>query len=105
MSNRNILIGMLEDVFAGAGVAHWRQKLDAAGVPNAPIQNIEEVVADEQTVALGMLQRAPDLDMTLVGLPLSFNGERPPYRRSAPRLGEQNAEIFGDACMNSKPDH
>ena len=105
VSNRNILIGMLEDVFAGAGVAHWRQKLDAAGVPNAPIQNIEEVVADEQTVALGMLQRAPDLDMTLVGLPLSFNGERPPYRRSAPRLGEQNAEIFGDACMNSKPDH
>ena len=103
VANRKILVPLLENGFAGAGVTEWRRRLDAAGVPNAPIQNIAEVVADEQTVALGMLQRAPDLDMRLVGLPLSFNGKRPPYRRSAPRLGEQNAEIFGDARANSKP--
>ena len=28
--------------------------------------------------------------MTLTGLPLEFDGERPPYRFSAPKLGEHN---------------
>lgn len=102
VANRKTLIPLLEGIFARADVAAWRRKLDAAGVPNAPIQSIDEVVADEQTAALGILQRAPDLDMTLVGLPLSFDGVRPPYRRSAPRLGEQNAEIFGAAEIDSK---
>ena len=36
------------------------------------------------------LQKAPDLDMTLAGLPLEFDGKRPPYRNSAPKLGEHN---------------
>jgi hypothetical protein len=37
-----------------------------------------------------MLQKAPDLDLTLAGLPLEFDGVRPPYRHSAPTLGEHN---------------
>ena len=44
----------------------------------------------QQTEALGILQKAPDLDMTLAGLPLEFDGVRPPYRFSAPTLGEHN---------------
>ena len=28
--------------------------------------------------------------MTLTGLPLEFDGVRPPYRFSAPKLGEHN---------------
>jgi crotonobetainyl-CoA:carnitine CoA-transferase CaiB-like acyl-CoA transferase len=59
-------------------------------VPAAPIENVAQVAASPQTAALGMLQQAPDLDMTLAGLPLEFDGVRPPYRRSAPKLGEHN---------------
>jgi formyl-CoA transferase len=33
--------------------------------------------------------------MDLVGLPLSFNGERPPIRRPPPKIGEHNDEILG----------
>jgi hypothetical protein len=48
------------------------------------------VIASPQTAALGMLQQAPDLDLTLTGLPLEFDGARPPYRFSAPGLGAHN---------------
>lgn len=101
VTNRKLLIPMLEAIFATRSIAAWRQALDAAGVPSAPIQSIDQMVADAQTAALGILQRAPDLDMTLVGLPLSFDGLRPPYRRSAPRLGEGNAEILGDGAKKT----
>ena len=59
-------------------------------MPAAPIENVAQVVASPQTAALGILQTAPDRDMTLAGLPLEFDGVRPPYRNSAPTLGQHN---------------
>ena len=96
--NRTALIGELETIFRQARAAEWAHRLDAAGVPNAPIQSIDEVVAHPQTQALGILQQAPGLDMQLVGLPLRFDGQRPPFRRVAPELGEHN-----DALRAARP--
>jgi crotonobetainyl-CoA:carnitine CoA-transferase CaiB-like acyl-CoA transferase len=90
VENRHALIPMLEDVFRTRASAEWQSRLDAAGVPAAPIENVAQVVASKQTEALGILQKAPDLDMTLAGLPLEFDGKRPPYRSSAPTLGQHN---------------
>ena len=90
VENRRTLIPMLEEVFRTKSSAEWQAKLDAVGVPAAPIENVAEVIASRQTEALGILQKAPDLDMTLTGLPLEFDGKRPPYRYSAPTLGEHN---------------
>jgi crotonobetainyl-CoA:carnitine CoA-transferase CaiB-like acyl-CoA transferase len=42
-----------------------------------------------------MVEQVPGVDLALIGLPLSFDGERPPMRRRAPRLGEHNDEIRG----------
>jgi crotonobetainyl-CoA:carnitine CoA-transferase CaiB-like acyl-CoA transferase len=90
VENRRVLIPMLEDVFRAKPSAEWQARLDNAGVPAAPIENVAQVVASPQTQALGILQQAPDLDMTLAGLPLEFDGVRPPYRFSAPTLGAHN---------------
>ena len=90
VENRRTLIPLLEGIFRARPSADWQARLDAAGVPAAPIENVAQVVASPQTEALGMLQQAPDLDMTLAGLPLEFDGVRPPYRNSAPTLGEHN---------------
>jgi len=49
-------------------------------------------VSDPQTAALGMIQRLGSL--SLVGLPLSFDGARAPFVKSAPRLGEDNPDIL-----------
>ena len=97
--NRYTNLAELNELIGGVLGAHprayWQERLDAAGVPNAPIQTIDEVVAHPQTRALGIFQAAPDKDMQIAGLPLSFDGERPPYRRSAPASGEDNDGVFG----------
>jgi crotonobetainyl-CoA:carnitine CoA-transferase CaiB-like acyl-CoA transferase len=74
--------------------AEWQEILDRVGVPNAPMQTIDQVLAHPQTQALDILQKAPDGDITLLGLPLSFDGERPPFRRAPPALGAHTEEVF-----------
>ena len=42
-----------------------------------------------------MVQSVPDIDLGLMSLPLSLDGERPSIRTRAPKLGEHNATIEG----------
>ena len=42
-----------------------------------------------------MIQKKPDSDLELVGLPLSFDGARPPFTKPAPALGEDNETVLG----------
>ena len=90
--NRGVLIPILSDIFAAQPVAAWAVRLDAAGIPNGPIQTVDQVVADAQTAALGIIQQLRSI--SLVGLPLSFDGARPLLAKLAPRLGEDNPEIL-----------
>jgi crotonobetainyl-CoA:carnitine CoA-transferase CaiB-like acyl-CoA transferase len=91
--NRTALVTILADIFKGEARAHWAALLDAAGIPNGPINSMDQVVADPQTAALGQIQRHDGL--SLVGLPLSFDGARPPFAKRAPTLGEDNPAILG----------
>jgi crotonobetainyl-CoA:carnitine CoA-transferase CaiB-like acyl-CoA transferase len=65
------------------------------GVPVAPVNDIGELARSEQLQAVELLQTLPDQDLTLVGLPISFNRERPLSQHGAPTLGEHNADILG----------
>ena len=51
--------------------------------------------AHPQTAALGMVQPVPEIDLALMSLPLSFDGERPRIETRAPKLGEHNATLPG----------
>jgi len=101
VANQAVLYRWIEEIIAGRTTREWQATLDAAGVPNAPMQTIAEVLAHPQTEALGMLQPSPDGDITLVGLPLSFDGVRPAFRRAPPALGADTAEILGEAAIAS----
>ncbi len=94
--NRRTLIPILTDLFATEPISVWTGRLDAAGIPNGPIQMVDQVVADAQTAALGIIQQLSSI--SLVGLPLSFDGTRPPLAKLAPRLGEDNPEIVDPAA-------
>ena len=72
--------------------AHWQKVLSAAGIPNAPAQNIDAVLAHPQTEAVGMLQETGDPNMKLMGLPLSFDGVRPPLRNLAPGANDNSRD-------------
>jgi len=70
--------------------------LEAIDVPCAPVQRIDEVLADPQIEARGMVleQDHPTLGkIRLPNLPFRFSGHPPSKMGIAPRLGEHNAEV------------
>jgi crotonobetainyl-CoA:carnitine CoA-transferase CaiB-like acyl-CoA transferase len=97
--NRPALIAILDDVFASGPLAVWQERLDAVGIPNGPMQTVDQVVGDAQTAALGIIQRlsvkdsSPAPPLSLVGLPLSFDGVRPPFVKAPPALGEDTVAL------------
>ena len=99
--NRERLNALIADVIRTAPRDTWLAKLDAAGVPCAPLLTVDQVLAHPQSKAVGMLQPAPDGSGPLIGLPLQFDGERPPFRRSAPALGEGTELVLGQARKGS----
>ena len=76
--------------------SYWQSKLDDVGIPNSPIQKVDEVLNDPQTQSLGIVQESLENAMQLIGLPIKFNGERPPLKNEAPALGANNAEYKTD---------
>jgi crotonobetainyl-CoA:carnitine CoA-transferase CaiB-like acyl-CoA transferase len=94
-AHKSELLPAVAAIIAGESCDHWLERLTAAGVPCAPIQTLEDVMAEPQTAAIGMIEAIAETDLRLVGLPLSFDGARPPMRRPAPKLGEHNEELLG----------
>ncbi len=92
-ANKNALLPEIAAIIRTGTSRDWVERLEAAGVPSAPIQSLDQVAAEPQTAAIGMIEEAPGTGLGLVGLPLSFDGARPPMRRAAPKLGEHNREL------------
>ncbi|MBL8829366.1 MAG: CoA transferase, partial [Planctomycetaceae bacterium] len=92
----NYLEPLLNAKFATRTVAEWLAELDAAGVPAAPICNLEQVVADPQLQSRGIWHTLSDTDDTSLltaGTPFMINGAKPTLSPQWPRLGEHNAEV------------
>ena len=100
--NRPLVNASVQDVIASRTREEWFRRLEDAGVPCAPLQSLDQVVAHPQTEALEILQKAPDSEMSLIGLPVSFDGKRPPLRRSPPSLGADNEIILSHQAKRSQ---
>lgn len=82
---------------AQRSVADCIERLNAAGVPCAPIQRIDEVINDPQVAARGMIieQEHPQLGtIRLPNLPFRFSGHTLPIPKLAPGLGEDNEAVL-----------
>lgn len=77
------------------GNAEWAQVLEKAGVPCAPVQNVKQMLSHPQMQALGLLQPVPGSSQPLIGLPISFDGQRPQPRSASPALGAHTKEVLG----------
>jgi crotonobetainyl-CoA:carnitine CoA-transferase CaiB-like acyl-CoA transferase len=96
-TNREEIMEVLMPVTRQKTSEEWIQIMNAAGVPCGPIYTIDKTFADPQVKFLEMAQpvHSPELgDLTILGHPVSVNGERNPLRSAAPELGADNEEVF-----------
>ena len=91
VANQADLYRMIDAVMAQQTTAHWIEQLEAAGVPCSPVNDLAQMLAHPQTEALGLVQDVPGTGMRFIGLPMSFDGQRPQPRSAPPKLGEHNA--------------
>ena len=96
VADREALSAQLAEVFGTRPAREWSQLLDAAGVPSAPVQDLDTVQHDPQIVATGLLQQLshPAGDVRVVGAPFLLDGVRPRARRPPPLLGEHTTQVL-----------
>ncbi|HWE18924.1 MAG TPA: CoA transferase [Hyphomicrobiaceae bacterium] len=92
-ANRATLIPEVAGIMRRETSATWQARLEKAGVPCSAINDMAQMRAHPQTAALGMVQPVPGIDLDLMSLPLSLDGQRPNIRTRAPTLGEHNAQV------------
>ena len=90
----------LDEAFATRDTAEWIRRLEAAGVPCGPIQDIRQVLEDPQVIARNMLVEAPlptGAPIRMAGNPIKLSGfADPPTRRAAPDLDADRAHILAE---------
>jgi crotonobetainyl-CoA:carnitine CoA-transferase CaiB-like acyl-CoA transferase len=92
------LIPRLAEILGHHDVAELVPKLEANGLPYAPIVKPEQLVHDPHLRASGGLvpMQTEDGGTTeVVLLPITLGGRRPGVRRPLPRIGEHDDEILG----------
>ncbi|HLU01868.1 MAG TPA: CoA transferase, partial [Advenella sp.] len=94
LKNREAIVSAIQNILAAEPRALWVSRLEAAGVPVAPINTIQEALEEPQVQEIDMLRQVNGADFVLAGLPLSFDTIRPEVTGPAPRLGEHTAAIL-----------
>jgi len=98
VANKPALVALIAAGTTAVTTAEMAARLDAAGVPNAPVHGIDQVAQHPQTEAVGMLRGDLAGKLRFFGLPFSLDGERPGRDEPAPPLGDDNAwldELLG----------
>jgi len=98
------IVKLLRAQFCKKTRAYWLPRLDANGIPNAPINTIDEVFDNPQVKHLGIPRQISHPTMgtsNLVGSPINMSGTPPKFFRPAPLLGEQTEEVLAKLGYDS----
>jgi formyl-CoA transferase len=104
VQNRAELTRLLGEVFARRSKAEWLQLLEAAGIPNGPINDVAQVFEEPQVKARGVrieLDHAAAGKLALVASPMRFSGTPVEYRLAPPLLGEHTDEVLRELLGKS----
>ena len=97
VENRTALVPLLDEIFARRTTREWVEALEAAGVPNGPINDIRQVFEEPQVVARGMrieLDHPLAGKVPLVASPMRFSGTPLEFKAPPPMLGQHTEEIL-----------
>ena len=97
VENRAEITRLINAVMRKKTTAEWLELLEAAGVPNGPINDIAQVFQEPQVQARGVkieLDHAAAGKLPLVASPMRFSATPLEYRLPPPLLGEHTDEVL-----------
>ncbi|HSG74957.1 MAG TPA: CoA transferase, partial [Burkholderiales bacterium] len=100
------LTRLLGEIFAKRTKRDWVALLDAAGVPNGPINDIAQVFEEPQVKARGVrVEVAHPVAgrLAMVASPMRFSGTPLEHKTPPPLLGEHTDEILQE-ILGKKPE-
>lgn len=106
VTNREILIALLEPILRGKSTKEWEDLLTSADVPHAPVQDYSQVFAHPQALARGLKVAVHDPQgkpVDLINSPLRIHGAQAATMIMPPRLGEQTDSVLREVLGMEAP--
>ena len=97
LANRELLVGLLTEIMRQGKRDDWIAKLEAAGVPCGPINDIAQAQAHPQAQARQLRRDLPHPAggvAAVTASPLRLSASPVEYRRAPPLLGEHTEEVL-----------
>ena len=107
VENRSELTRILAELFRTRTTREWVEALEAAGVPNGPINSIEQVFSEPQALARGLrfeMSHPKAGKVSLVRSPMRFSGTPIEHQLPPPLLAEHTDEILRGLLGKSDAD-
>jgi len=107
VENRVELTRLLQQIFARRSTREWLQLLEAAGVPNGPINDVAQVFDEPQVRARGVrleLDHPVAGKLPTVASPMRFSATPLDYRTPPPLLGEHTDEVLRGLLGKGAPE-
>ena len=99
VANRDVLVPILAEMVKRFSKGEWIDKLEAAGVPCGPINDLHEVFDNAQVQARGLRVDLPHPSagtVKLVGSPVKMSATPPKAASHPPLLGEHTETVLRD---------
>ena len=97
VKNKDALVEILTDIFAGDDVANWISRIEAADIPTCKVNTVREVFAMPQTAVNETLVRVPHPtrgEIPILNCPVKMSGSPTSVTRGAPTLGAHTDEVL-----------
>ncbi|MGQ0584127.1 MAG: CaiB/BaiF CoA transferase family protein [Reyranella sp.] len=105
VKNNDLIASLLQEQVIKRTTADWMTALEAEGIPAGPVLHHDEVFADPQILARGMVAEVDHAKagrQKTLGVPLKLSATPGGVRRAAPTLGQHDAEVRSRAKPRKK---
>ena len=96
VQNNDAIVAILQAELLKRGNDEWLKAFEAAGIPAGPVMHHDEVFADPQILARGMVAEVDHPKagrQKTLGVPIKMSATPGGVRRAAPLLGQHNEEV------------
>lgn len=105
VTHRTILVPLLQGETRKYGTTELHEKLDAGGIPCAPVNTLDRVLADPQTLAREMIVDVPHPllpDLKLLGIPIKLSDTPGEIRFPPPLKSQHTDDVLTDLGYSEK---